>query len=52
MNTNDSGKIVANARTGIYHAPGQHGYQMNSANAVYFDTPEQAEQAGYRLSKR
>lgn len=52
MNTNDSGKIVANSRTGIYHAPGQHGYRMNSANAVYFDTPEQAEQAGYRISKR
>lgn len=33
--TGNSNKIVGNARTHKYHVPGQAGYNMNAANAVY-----------------
>lgn len=52
MNTGDAQKIVGNVNSKIYHVPGQAGYQMNSGNAVYFDTEQQAIAAGYRKSKR
>lgn len=52
MNTADSGKIVGNRNTHIYHVPGQAGYKMNSANAVYFDSEQDAINAGYRKAKR
>lgn len=52
MNTGNSQKIVGNINSHIYHVPGQAGYRMNSANAVYFDTEQQAIAAGYRKSKR
>lgn len=51
MNTADSGTIVGNSRSHIYHVPGQRGYNMNSNNAVYFKTEQDAINAGYRRSK-
>lgn len=50
--TGNSNKIVGNARTHKYHVPGQAGYNMNAANAVYFDSEEEAQAAGYVRSKR
>ncbi|KRM17547.1 hypothetical protein FD31_GL002532 [Companilactobacillus nantensis DSM 16982] len=52
MNTSDSGTIVGNANSHIYHVPGQAGYNMNSSNAVYFHSEQEAIAAGYRRSKR
>lgn len=52
MDTADSGKIVGNKNTKIYHVPGQAGYRMNSANAVYFNSEQDAINAGYRKAKR
>lgn len=51
MNTDDAGTIVGNSRSHIYHVPGQRGYNMNSANAVYFKSEQDAINAGYRRSK-
>lgn len=50
--TGTSGKIIGNSRSHIYHVPGQAGYHMNSANAVYFNTEADAQAAGYRKSLR
>ncbi len=50
--TGNSNKIVGNARTHKYHVPGQAGYNMNAENAVYFDSEEEAQAAGYVRSKR
>lgn len=50
--TGNSNKIIGNARTHKYHVPGQAGYNMNAANAVYFDSEEEAQAAGYVRSKR
>lgn len=52
MNTSDSGSIVGNVNSHIYHVPGQAGYNMNSANAVYFHSEQEAINAGYRRAKR
>lgn len=52
MNTADSGKIVGNINRHIYHVPGQAGYNMNSSNAVYFNSEQAAQAAGYRKSLR
>ncbi|GHN61765.1 hypothetical protein ME807_01720 [Lactobacillus delbrueckii] len=52
MNTADSQKIVGNVNSKIYHVPGQAGYRMNSSNAVYFNSEEEAQRAGYRRAKR
>lgn len=52
INTNDTGKIVGNINSHIYHVPGQSGYSMNAANAVYFNTEQEAQAAGYRKSLR
>lgn len=52
MNTADSQKIVGNVNSKIYHVPGQAGYPMNSSNAVYFNSEEEAQRAGYRRAKR
>ena len=51
MNTAQSGQIVGNSRSHIYHVPGQRGYKMNSSNAVYFKTEQDAINAGYRKAK-
>lgn len=50
--TGNSDKIVGNARTHKYHVPGQAGYTMNSENAVYFNSEQEAQAAGYVRSKR
>ena len=50
--TGNSNKIIGNARTHKYHVPGQAGYNMNAANAVYFNSEEEAQAAGYVRSKR
>ncbi len=52
MTTGTTGKIVGNRNSKIYHLPGQAGYRMNSSNAVYFATEQQAIAAGYRKSQR
>ncbi|WP_125565828.1 DNA-entry nuclease [Companilactobacillus insicii] len=51
MNTASSGQIVGNKNSHIYHVPGQRGYNMNSSNAVYFQTEQDAINAGYRKAK-
>lgn len=51
MNTGDTGTIVGNSQSHIYHVPGQRGYNMNSSNAVYFNNEQDAINAGYRRSK-
>ena len=52
MNTADTGKIVGNVNSHVYHVPGQHGCNMNSANAVYFNSEQDAINAGYRKALR
>lgn len=52
LNTSSTGTIVGNSRSHIYHVPGQAGYRMNSANAVYFNSEQEAINAGYRKAKR
>ncbi|KRO00061.1 hypothetical protein [Companilactobacillus kimchiensis] len=51
MNTGDTGTVVGNSQSHIYHVPGQRGYNMNSSNAVYFNNEQDAINAGYRRSK-
>lgn len=47
------GQIKANPKTMIYHVPTGAFYAMTRNSAVIcFDTPADAEKAGYRLSKR
>ncbi len=50
--TGNVGRIIGNVNSKIYHVPGQSGYHMNSANAVYFASEQQAIAAGYRKAKR
>ena len=50
--TGTQGTIVGNSRSKIYHVPGQAGYHMNAANAVYFHTEAEASSAGYRKALR
>ena len=52
MNTAATGQIVGNARSHIYHVTGQSGYHMNSSNAVYFNSEQDAINAGYRKALR
>jgi Skp family chaperone for outer membrane proteins len=52
MNTAQTGRIVGNVNSHIYHVPGQAGYRMNSANAVYFNSEQEAQAAGYRKALR
>jgi methylphosphotriester-DNA--protein-cysteine methyltransferase len=52
MNTAEQGTIIGNSRSKIYHVPGQAGYHMNSANAVYFNSEADAQAAGYRKALR
>lgn len=52
MNTAETGTIVGNVNSKIYHVPGQVGYRMNSANAVHFNTEQDAINAGYRKALR
>ncbi|MEJ6349035.1 SLAP domain-containing protein [Holzapfeliella sp. He02] len=47
-----NGKIIANRDSGIYHVPGGRSYdKVKDQNRVYFDTEQQAINAGYRKAK-
>lgn len=50
--TGTQGQIIGNSRSHIYHVPGQAGYHMNSANAVYFNNEQEAQAQGYRKALR
>lgn len=52
MTTDQQGTIVGNSKTKVYHTPDQTGYRMNSANAVCFNTEQEAQAAGYRKALR
>ena len=49
-----SGEIRGNARSKIYHCPGQAAYEemADSNNLVIFQTEQEAMDAGYRKAKR
>lgn len=49
----ESGKITGNTKSKIYHLPGQAHYsRIKEENIIYFNTEEEARQAGYRRSKK
>ncbi|MCH4170871.1 MAG: hypothetical protein LKF36_06545 [Lactobacillus sp.] len=50
--TTATGQIIGNANSKVYHVPGQAGYRMNSANAVIFNSEQDAQNAGYRKALR
>ncbi|ETY75224.1 hypothetical protein [Lactiplantibacillus fabifermentans] len=50
--TAQTGRIVGNSRSKIYHVETGHNYHMAGKNAVYFSTEAQAQAAGYRKSYR
>lgn len=50
--TGTSQQIIGNAKSHIYHVPGQAGYHMNSANAIYFGSEAEAQANGYRRAQR
>ncbi|MDA5388556.1 DNA/RNA non-specific endonuclease [Loigolactobacillus backii] len=52
VTTGNQGEIIGNLNSHIYHVPGQSGYHMNAANAIYFNTEAEAQAAGYRKSLR
>ncbi|MFC6177174.1 hypothetical protein ACFQAV_09995 [Companilactobacillus huachuanensis] len=51
VNTSN-GKIVGNSDSKIYHLPGQQNYKINVKNVVYFNTEQDAINAGYQKSKK
>jgi endonuclease YncB( thermonuclease family) len=47
-----TGPIIGNRNSRIYHAPGCRDYdRVAERNRVYFQTPAEAEAAGYRMAK-
>lgn len=47
-----SGRLIGNRRSMIYHRPDCPNYhQVSPANRVYFNSPAEAERAGYRLAR-
>ncbi|MFC6201316.1 cell surface protein [Lactiplantibacillus nangangensis] len=50
--TAQTGRIVGNSRSKIYHVETGHNYHMAGKNAVYFQTEAAAQAAGYRKSMR
>ncbi|WP_296142358.1 thermonuclease family protein [uncultured Anaerococcus sp.] len=49
----NNGMIKGNVNSGIYHVPGGASYnKVAEHNAVYFNTEEEAQAAGYRRAKR
>jgi micrococcal nuclease len=45
-------KVVANKRSMVYHMPGSPGAaRVSPKNRLFFDTPEEAEKAGFRRAK-
>ncbi|MFM1525229.1 MULTISPECIES: thermonuclease family protein [Helcococcus] len=52
-NSFSSGRIKGNRKSKIYHTPGQSHYnRIKESNVVYFDSEEEARNAGYRPAKR
>ncbi|MCH4009585.1 MAG: hypothetical protein LKE77_12455 [Companilactobacillus sp.] len=49
---NSSQYIIGNVNSHVYHLPGQRGYTMKSKNAVYFNSEQEAINAGYRKAKQ
>ncbi|WP_224155875.1 hypothetical protein [Leuconostoc gelidum] len=49
--TGTSQQIIGNAKSHIYHVPGQAGYYMDSANAIYFGSEAEAQANGYRAQR-
>ncbi|MQS53070.1 hypothetical protein [Companilactobacillus mishanensis] len=46
----ETGQVVGNTNSKIYHVLGQKGYNMAGSHARYFDTEQEAINAGYRRS--
>lgn len=47
-----AGRLIGNRRSMIYHRPDCPSYhQVSPSNRVYFDSPADAERAGYRLAR-
>ncbi len=51
-NISCKGKIKGNANSHIYHVPGGHFYESTKDNIVWFCSEKDAQDAGYRKSKR
>lgn len=51
-NVNCKGKIKGNANSHIYHVPGGAFYDSTRDNIIWFCTEKEAEDAGYRKSKK
>jgi len=49
--TSYSGSIIGNSDSKIYHVPGQRGYNIKAYHTVYFNTEQDAINAGYRKAK-
>lgn len=48
----DSGGIIGDVNSHIYHLPGQKQYHIKAENVIHFTTEAAAQAAGYRRSKR
>lgn len=48
----DSGGVIADVNSHIYHLPGQKKYHIKPENVVHFATEADAQAAGYRRAKR
>lgn len=47
------GTVIGNARSRIYHLPGQDGYdKVREKNRIYFPTEEEAQKAGFRKARK
>lgn len=51
-NTAQTGKIIGNTRSKIYHLPSDRNYRMSGKNVIQFSTEAEAQAAGYRHSLR
>jgi len=51
IDTTRSNKIIGNSDSKIFHVPGQRGFKINVNNIVYFNTVQDAINAGYQKSK-
>ena len=50
--TAQSGKIIGNSKTHIYHTPDQHNYKISLENEVIFNNEQNTINAGYRKALR
>lgn len=51
LDSSTLGTIVGNSSSHVYHTPGQKNYKINTKNIVYFNTEQDAINAGYHKSK-